>query len=96
MPHPSSLSDFECREFDVEVTYYSSFAYLIGAVRCATLAISSASKIDSQDTSACVIEDADSVIDGWSLHFPKTRKPVMTNAGVVDELVFQAHLLIHV
>lgn len=43
-----------------------------------------------------MIQSADSIIDGWSLLLPKGRQQVMTKAGDVNELMFQAHLLIHV
>lgn len=43
-----------------------------------------------------MIQSADSIIDGWSLLLPRDRKQVMTKSGDIDELMFQAHLLIHV
>lgn len=43
-----------------------------------------------------MIQSADSIIDGWSLLLPKHRTQVMTKAGEIDELMFQAQLLIHV
>lgn len=43
-----------------------------------------------------MIQSADSIIDGWSLLLPKHRKQVMTKAGEIDELMFQAQLVIHV
>lgn len=43
-----------------------------------------------------MIQSADSVIDAWSLLLPRDRKQVMTKSGDIDELMFQAHLLIHV
>lgn len=43
-----------------------------------------------------VIQAADSILDGWLLLLPKDRKQVMAKTGEVDELMFQAHLLIHV
>lgn len=43
-----------------------------------------------------MIQSADSIIDGWSLLLPKHRKQVMMKAGEIDELMFQAQLVIHV
>lgn len=43
-----------------------------------------------------MIQSADSIIDGWSLLLPRDRKQIMTKAGDIDELMFQAYLLIHV
>lgn len=42
-----------------------------------------------------VIQMADSILDGWFLFLPTGRKQVMTKEGEIDELMFQAHLLIH-
>ncbi|KAJ5674565.1 uncharacterized protein N7477_004499 [Penicillium maclennaniae] len=78
IPAPRSLEDFDCREFTPEITF-SSFAYLIGAVRCAASAIASAPKIVNKDDSLHIIQAADSSLD-----------------GDIDELMFQAHLLVHV
>ena len=90
------MQDFDCREFSPEDTVFSSFAYLIGAVKCAALAILAAPKIAVKEDSLHVIQAADSALDGWLLLLPKDRKQVMTKAGEIDELMFQAHLLIHV
>ncbi|GKU11633.1 unnamed protein product [Fusarium langsethiae] len=95
IPEPRTLQDFESREFAENDIPFSSFAYLIGAVRAAALAISvTPQKVKRQDSER-VIQAADSVIDAWLLLLPKERK-VMSNDGSIDELMFQAHLLIHV
>lgn len=96
IPIPKTLEDFDCREFAAEGTSFSSFAYLISAVRCAALAISISPKIAAKEDSADMIQSADSIIDGWSLLLPRDRRQVMTRNGDIDELMFQAHLLIHV
>lgn len=43
-----------------------------------------------------IIQTADSILNGWLLLLPKDRKQVMNKSGEIDELMFQAHLLIHV
>lgn len=96
IPEPKTIQDFECREFSSDDTVFSSFAYLIGAVNCAGLAISTVPKHAVKEDSIHVIQAADSAIDGWLLLLPKDRKQVMNKAGEIDELMFQAHLLIHV
>ncbi|OLN87360.1 hypothetical protein CCHL11_09280 [Colletotrichum chlorophyti] len=89
-----TMEDFDSREFASEGTSFSSFTYLIGAVRCAALAISSTPKSATKEDSAHVIQSADSVLDGWLLLLPKDDKPVMTTVGEIDELMFQAHMLL--
>ncbi|RSM19647.1 hypothetical protein CDV31_001534 [Fusarium ambrosium] len=96
IPEPKTLEEFDCREFASDDTSFSSFAYLISAVRCAALAISIAPKVAVKEASTQVIEAADSVIDAWLLLLPKDDKQVISKTGVIDELMFQAHLVIHV
>ncbi|KXH37246.1 hypothetical protein CSIM01_13462 [Colletotrichum simmondsii] len=96
VPEPQTLEEFDLREFASEYTSYSSFAYLIGAVRCAALAISTTPKLVAREDSMRMIEDADTIIDGWSLLLPEDRRHVMSKTGEIDELMFQAHLLINV
>jgi hypothetical protein len=96
IPEPKTLQDFDSREFASEDVSFSSFAYLIGAVNCAALAISTAPKITAKDASEQVLQAADAMIDAWLLLLPKGSKEVMAKSGEIDELMFQAHLVIHV
>ncbi|KAK1455980.1 hypothetical protein CCUS01_10340 [Colletotrichum cuscutae] len=96
IPEPQTLEEFDLREFASEDTSYSSFAYLIGAVKCAALAISTTPKLVAREDSMRMIEEADSIIDGWSLLLPEDRRHIMSKTGEIDELMFQAHLLINV
>ncbi|KAK7416842.1 hypothetical protein QQX98_004900 [Neonectria punicea] len=96
IPEPRSLQEFDCREFAFDNTSFSSFAYLIGAVRCIMLSISTAPELPSKKASTQVIQLVDSIFDGWLLFLPESSKPVLAKSGEIDELVFQAHLVIHV
>lgn len=96
IPRPKTLDDFDNREFASEEINFSSFAYLIGAVRCAALAVTTMPKLASKEDSPRIIQEADSIIDAWSLLLPPDRTQVMSKTGEIDELLFQAHLLIHV
>ncbi|KAF4428594.1 hypothetical protein CFRS1_v007450 [Colletotrichum fructicola] len=96
IPLPKTLEDFDSREFAPDSVTFSSFAYLISAVRCAALAISTVPKVASKEDSAQVLHSADSIIDAWSLLLPKERRNIMSKTGQIDELMFQAHLLIGV
>lgn len=96
IPTPRTLDEFDCREFAPDDMHFSSFAYLIGAVRCAATAILSTPKVPVEEASMHIIQAADSSINAWLLLLPKGAKQVMTKSGEIDELMFQAHLLIHV
>ncbi|CAG7566094.1 unnamed protein product [Fusarium equiseti] len=95
IPEPRTLEDFESREFADEDIQFSSFAYLIGAVRAAALAISVTPKRATRQDSERMIQSADSVIDAWTMLLPKSKK-VMKDDASIDELMFQAQLLVHV
>ncbi|CAG2009097.1 unnamed protein product [Fusarium graminearum] len=95
IPEPRTVEDFDSREFTEHDIPFSSFAYLIGAVRAAALAISVTPKKVKRQDSERMIQAADAVIDAWLLLLPKERK-VMRNDGSIDELMFQANLLVHV
>lgn len=43
-----------------------------------------------------MIQAADSALGAWLLLLPRGAKQVLGRNGEVDELMFQAHLLIHV
>ncbi|PYH87852.1 hypothetical protein BO71DRAFT_489239 [Aspergillus ellipticus CBS 707.79] len=96
IPPPKTLEEFETREFAPDEPIFSSFAYLIGAVRCAAIAILSVPKTARKEDSTQVIQAADAALNGWVLLLPKNHKQVMSKTGEIDELMFQAHLLIHV
>ncbi|KAK1701178.1 C6 zinc finger protein [Colletotrichum godetiae] len=96
IPEPQTLEGFDCREFASEDESFSSFAYLISAVKCAALAISTTPKLVARGDSMRMIVQADSIIDGWSLLLPEDHRNVMSKTGEVDELMFQAHLLVNV
>ncbi|KAF5576828.1 C6 transcription factor [Fusarium pseudoanthophilum] len=96
IPTPKTLQDFDSREFDSEDVVFSSFAYLIGATRCAAQVICMSPKRATREHSEAIIQSADSAFDAWLLLLPKDKKPVLKADGTIDELMFQAHLLIHV
>ena len=96
IPVPKTMEDFQSREFGPKDIRFSSFAYLIGAVECAAAAISTIPTVATAEDSTFIMQAADATLDGWRLLLPPDRKQVMNAAGEVDELMFQAHLVIHV
>ncbi|KAL7952500.1 hypothetical protein V8C34DRAFT_323033 [Trichoderma compactum] len=96
IPEPKTLGGFDCREFSLSNTSFSSFAYLIGAARCVASAAPMALGITPEDASLHVIHTADSILDGWLILLPSGSKQIIDKSGEIDELMFQAKLLIHV
>ncbi|KAK5626323.1 hypothetical protein RRF57_002038 [Xylaria bambusicola] len=95
IPTPKTLDDFETREFGPENQRFSSFAYLIGATRSIALALSAGSPDCSNWLSPKTIAEVDAIIDGWFLLLPKSKKEVLKEGNIVDELMFQAHMAVH-
>ncbi|KAI0408340.1 hypothetical protein F4802DRAFT_408378 [Xylaria palmicola] len=95
IPPPKTLEDFESREFEPENQTFSSFAYLIGATRSIALALSAGSPDASNWLSPKTIAEVDAIIDGWFLLLPKSKREVLKEDDVVDELMFQAQMAVH-
>ncbi|KAL4975520.1 hypothetical protein BDW66DRAFT_167036 [Aspergillus desertorum] len=94
IPTPRTLQEFSHREFIPNNDHFSSFAYLISAVQCAATAISITPKIAAVEDSTYLIQAVDCSLDGWQLLLPPEHKHVMNENGDIDELIFQAHLVI--
>ncbi|KAI8631289.1 hypothetical protein F5Y19DRAFT_25811 [Xylariaceae sp. FL1651] len=95
IPTPKTLDDFDSREFGPENQTFSSFAYLIGATRNIALALSAGLPDASNWLSPKTIAEVDAIIDGWFLLLPKSKKEVLREGSVVDELMFQAQMAVH-
>jgi hypothetical protein len=50
----------------------------------------------NKDSLPQVIHEADSIFNGWLLLLPSDCKQIMDKSGEIDELMFQANLVIHV
>ncbi|KAI1369920.1 hypothetical protein F5Y08DRAFT_5406 [Xylaria arbuscula] len=95
IPTPKTLDDFETREFGPENQKFSSFAYLIGATRSIALALSAGAPDCTNWLSQKTIAEVDAIIDGWFLLLPKSKREVLKEGNVVDELMFQAQMAVH-
>ncbi|KAH8157907.1 hypothetical protein CIB48_g10340 [Xylaria polymorpha] len=95
IPIPKTLDDFDSREFGPENQMFSSFAYLIGATRSIALALSAGSPDASNWLSPKTIAEVDAIIDAWFLLLPKSKREVLKEGNVVDELMFQAQMAVH-
>lgn len=53
----------------------------------------------SQDKSPSVsekgVDAVDAIVEGWFLLLPESKRQVMGKDGVIDELMFQAHMGLH-
>ncbi|KAK7911475.1 C6 zinc finger domain protein [Apiospora marii] len=95
IPTPRTWDDYCVRELETEGPGYSSFAHLVGAYRSITSALKSIPPLTKPHGSALVIQEIDTVIDGWLHLLPESKREVMSESGEIDELMFQAHMLVH-
>ncbi|PHH62371.1 hypothetical protein CDD81_7167 [Ophiocordyceps australis] len=100
IPDPRTLDDYENREFqhddDDDALPFSSFAHLIGAVKCAASAVALVPKLLSGEASAQILQAADATLDGWLLLLPDAPNAIVSSKGEIDELMHQAFLLVNV
>lgn len=95
IPPPKTLDDFDSREFSADTTVYSSFAYLVGITRDLST-IMTGFRLDSlEGASSMALETVDTVIDGWLLLLPESKRQIFSRNGQFDELMFQANMAIH-
>ncbi|KFA80746.1 hypothetical protein S40288_05556, partial [Stachybotrys chartarum IBT 40288] len=95
IPVPMTLQDFDCREFSLEDNAFSSFAYFIGSIRCSVQCLNVIGDEAPTIVKEERVETVSSTLKGWLLLLPRERKTVMSKDGVLDELMFLAHGVIH-
>lgn len=91
IPEPPSLDHFSKRLFADDDTKYSSFCYRIKAVRILTrvLTLTGAKAIHRGRVQA-----VDNALAGWVHHLPPEKAEVTAATGEVDEILFQAQMVI--
>ncbi|PWW72308.1 hypothetical protein C7212DRAFT_354685 [Tuber magnatum] len=83
IPEPHSLNQFDERYFAAEQIVFSSFAYRIDAVRILGQVLAATS------------DAADASLVNWGLHLPDCKKELVGKDCRVDEMLFQAHMVIN-
>ncbi|KAG9700874.1 hypothetical protein KCU95_g972, partial [Aureobasidium melanogenum] len=87
----SSLAQFTDRHFAEEEISYSSSCYRIEAVQILSRVLSIANAEAHPDE----VQAIDNSLAAWSHYVPPEKRDIISNSGEVDELLFQAHMLIH-
>ncbi|KAJ4366251.1 hypothetical protein N0V83_007887 [Neocucurbitaria cava] len=91
IPFPSTLQDYDDSAFLPSLTIFSSFAYLIDAVRILGKVFECA-RLDSTFEYHAV-DVVDQYLCNWRLHLPPSKLDIVNNDGHVDEVLFQAHMV---
>ncbi|KAI5787293.1 hypothetical protein EDC01DRAFT_181902 [Geopyxis carbonaria] len=92
IPEPHSLQEFDDRYFATDNTVFSSFSYRVEAVRILGQVLAVGTGGVSDDTRA---DAADAGLANWGLHLPRVKKELVGGDRRVDEMLFQAHMVIN-
>jgi len=90
LPQPSSLEQFDMRLFADEDIHFSSFAYRIEAARILARVLSVAGSQNEDQ-----VQVVDNALAGWMHGLPQDKADVVNVYNMVDEMLFQGHMIIH-
>ncbi|KAL1795365.1 hypothetical protein ACET3X_007181 [Alternaria dauci] len=91
IPYPSTLQDYDDSSFLAHGFTFSSFAYLIDAIRILGKVFETA-RLDSTFEYHAV-DVVDQYQCNWRLHLPASKMEIVSNDGHIDEVLFQAHMV---
>ncbi|KAF1926278.1 uncharacterized protein M421DRAFT_422963 [Didymella exigua CBS 183.55] len=91
IPYPASLQDYDDSAFMPSIPVYSSYTYLIDAIRILGKVFECA-RLDSAFEYHAV-DVVDQYLINWRLHLPVNKLDIINKDGSVDEVLFQAHMV---
>ena len=90
---PKSVEEFDNRHFaDGPTPEFSSYTYRIEAIRVLGKVLQAGQDTDSSDP---LVDAADASLVNWGLHLPDSKKELVGRDMKVDEMLFQAHMIIN-
>lgn len=93
LPEPRSLTEFDVRFYMDDGVEYSSFSYRIAAARALTKVIMVCCTLEVPPWSS--IRDAELEMENLRLHLPASMQTYINSGGEVDEVAFQAHMIMN-
>lgn len=91
-PSPPTIAQFDDRVFADEDIDFSSYAYRIEAVRILGRVVLLSETTQGQQE---LIEAIDARIASWFHHLPESKAELMQADGTVDEMMFQAMMVVN-
>ncbi|KAF2115109.1 hypothetical protein BDV96DRAFT_494084 [Lophiotrema nucula] len=91
IPYCHTLQEYDEASFAPEEIIFSSFTYLIDAIRILGKVFEVA-RLDSTFEYHAV-DVVDSYLVNWRLHLPASKMEIIGKNGEIDELLFQAHMV---
>ncbi|KAI0480153.1 hypothetical protein GGR56DRAFT_255912 [Xylariaceae sp. FL0804] len=92
IPRPMSLEDFDDQIFSGEDREFSSFAYRVAAIRNLGRMMRLPNNGFPNDENVDRIE---SLLSNWRMHLPESKRHCLNKDCQLDEMMFQAHMIIH-
>ncbi|KAL7906349.1 N-terminal binuclear Zn cluster-containing/DNA binding domain-containing protein [Trichoderma velutinum] len=92
IPQPMSLEDLEDREFSGDERRFSSFAYRILCGRNLGRFMRTPPIYGPDDEN---LERIENLLTNWRLHLPEDKRDSLTADGKLDEMMFQAHMMMY-
>ncbi|CRG86591.1 hypothetical protein PISL3812_03601 [Talaromyces islandicus] len=89
---PPTIAQFDDRVFADEDIDFSSFSYRIEAVRILGRVVSLSEMVTGQQE---LVESVDARIVSWFHHLPESKMELMLADGTVDEMMFQAKMVVN-
>lgn len=91
MPDPPSVAQYDNRLFADDEFQFSSFCYRIDAARILTRVLALTGNYDVHHDQ---VQAVDNALAGWAHHLPPGKADIIDKFGEVDEILFQAHMII--
>ncbi|KAG0645793.1 Transcriptional regulatory moc3 [Hyphodiscus hymeniophilus] len=92
MSDPPTMAQFDNRLFADDEFQFSSFCYRIEAARILTRVLA---LTGNHDVHHDQVQAVDNALAGWAHHLPPAKADIIDKLGEVDEILFQAHMIIH-
>ena len=92
IPYPHTIQEYDDDTFSgAEPTVFSSFTYLIDAIRILGKVFEVA-RLDSTFEYHAV-DVVDTYLCNWRNNLPASKLDIVSNDGTIDEVLFQAHMV---
>lgn len=91
-PPPPTIAQFDERVFADEERDFSSYSYRIEAVRILGRVVATQDMVEGQQDH---VEAIDARIASWFHHLPESKSELMRPDGSVDEIMFQATMIVN-
>ncbi|GLI78974.1 hypothetical protein PoHVEF18_007296 [Penicillium ochrochloron] len=91
-PTPPTIAQFDGRVFADDERDFSSYSYRIEAVRILGRVVATQDMVEGQQDH---VEAIDARITSWFLHLPESKSELMRPDGSVDEIMFQATMIVN-